>query len=58
MKIFEKMLDRVSRKLVALNKQTNKQTYSCVQNTQRLEVQFTRTSNFYARKWGDLVFNI
>lgn len=46
---MKKKLDKFVQRLVALNKQT----YFMYKNIQRLEVQFTRTSNFYDRKWGD-----
>lgn len=47
---MRKILDKVFESLVALNK------HMLCENIQRLEVQFTRTSNFYARKWGGKYF--
>ena len=46
---MEKILDKVFESIVALNKQTNK--HMLCKNIQRLEVQFTRTSNFYCKEW-------
>lgn len=42
---MRKILDKVFESLVALNK------HMLCKNIQRLEVQFTRTSNFYCKEW-------